>query len=345
MTTTGEPIPTGVTPETAPAPKIPPANLLGLSHSEVQARQGLASKLATEASSTGVDSALDKLAGKDNWGTPEPTRSASVDTEDSQETIRYPDRERLLQDLEDRTEGFFGMARVRARNIEDATQGINKSHRDLAEVRDDGPGIVGRVRDTSTSPIADEVINLVGQTARRIDEQIEDARSTMQNLGIDDQLDYLRRRESELTGGGMEQYKDALRETLKIQDPEQRAMRLTDLKQRIIEVTERIKEDSTRSSKKGSEFEVRTKQRSSGSPGRLESAEIIIPKLQAELGYDFGRVIGGIREMREAYGRFRSGTMHIEILPHEFRLLTDAAGELGYGVEQIFAIFEQGKFT
>ena len=344
MSTTGEPIPTGITAEATPAPKIPPANLLGLSHSEIQARQGLANNLIRQASSEGVDSAINKLAGNDNPRTPEPVEPIDTKAEDS-ETEKYPDRETLIKDLGDRTEGFFGMAKVRARNIDEARQGISKSHRDLGEVRDDGPRIVSRVRDASTTSTADEVINLVGQTSRRIDEQIEDAQRTMQNLGIDDQMDYLRQRSSELTGGGMEQFKEALRQALKIQDPEERAMRLADLKQKVMIVSERVSEDATRSGKTGTEFEDRTKQRSVGGPGRLESAEMILPRLRDELGYDFGRVIGGIRDMKEAYGRFRAGTVHAESLPHEFSLLARAANELGYGIDQIFTALEEGKFT
>lgn len=340
MSTNGEPIPQNQTEIPAPAAQaaIPESNI-----ADATRNAGLAESLTNAMADNGAN-VLDNLA-KDSWGTPEPIGTTGAKPEeDTSEKTKYPDREALIKRLEERTEGFFAMAQTRTTRIEDATQGIQQTHRGLEEVKDDGPGIVRRVRDASTSQTSDEVINLVGQTARQIDEQIADAKSTIIKLDVDGQLTYIGDKESELTGGGMEKYKTALREALKIQDPELREIRLAELKEKLLVVSDRINEDAKRSRKTGLDFEDNTKQRSTGAPGRLESAEMILPRLQQELGNDFRSVLHGIGDMKEAYARFRGGLVHVESLPHEFSLLAQAASELGYGIKEVFAAFEKGQF-
>ncbi len=271
-------------------------------------------------------------------GPPEPPNTIK-----SPEAPKNPDREVLIGALGERIEGFFGMARVRTSRIEESQAEVNKATRSLAEFPDQGMAVTRQLREMPDQR-ADEVSSLIGQTARKADEQIEDTQRTMRSLDVDGQIADVKTSERNLSGG-METYKQELRDVLKIEDPVQRTAKLDELKARIIRVSQKIDQKAGDSFHTSLTFNDRTKERTAGIPSRLGTAQDMAPMLREKLGESYYRVVRNIGEMADTYSRFRRGQEHIESLPLEFRLLSNAANELGVGVSEIFDAFTKGKYT
>lgn len=337
MSKTGEPIPLSQVEATAATPQaVTPTTHPGAATINI----GLAESL-TNAVTIDGNAALDKLATKETWGTPEPmgTTGAITEPADARESNtettttesekpEYPDKEVILNNLGERIEGFFGMARSRERNIRDSIDGARQSTRPLEDLKENGLRTSRTLREVNGGD-AQEVSNSSATIARRAEEQIAHTAQTIQSIDAEEQFAYIKSAEGKFTGEALDAYKEEIRGALKIENPEARDAKLVELYQRIRDVAQRIDTRAGQAHNKTVNLREDTKGRTGQMRHGLESAHYLLPSLKQKLGDSYYRIAGMISDMDGSYQRLRMLSQHVDGLPLEFQRLSNVADERG----------------
>ncbi len=265
-------------------------------------------------------------------------------TKPSPETPKNPDREKLIGSLGERIDSFFGMAKIRGVHIIESAGEIKRSGTNLEDMAGQGRHLTNTVREIS-DPRAGEISDLIAQTARRANENADDIRRSIGELHVDDQIGFIKGQEREFVGQGMDEYQQELRDALDIEDPDERSAKLEELKSRVISFAIRIDQTAGEGFHKSLSLKDRAENGTVSIPGRLDSVHDMLPRLREKMGDSYYRAVNMVQEMGDSYSRFRRGFEHMDSLPLEFRILSNAANELGVGINEIFDAFAEGEYT